>query len=57
MGGKDTSYQIVYRGETLKHFKPGQCVFFQRERQYGGGIGWARHMWTVLSSCSNNQLL
>lgn len=37
MGGKDTSYQIVYRGETLKHFKPGQCVFFQRERQYGGG--------------------
>lgn len=37
MGGKDTSYQVVYRGETLKHFKPGQCVFFQRERQYGGG--------------------
>ncbi|MEH3915684.1 hypothetical protein POX10_23570, partial [Klebsiella pneumoniae] len=37
MGGKDTSYQIVYRGETLKHFKPGQCVFFQREREYGGG--------------------
>ncbi|ENZ7196985.1 TPA: hypothetical protein MAL36_004611 [Klebsiella variicola] len=37
MGGKDTSYQIVYRGETLKNFKPDQCVFFQRERQYGGG--------------------
>ncbi len=37
MSGKDTSYQVVYRGETLKHFKPGQCVFFQRERQYGGG--------------------
>ncbi|SXE53549.1 Uncharacterised protein [Klebsiella variicola] len=37
MGGKDTSYQVVYRGESLKQFKPGQCVFFQRERQYGGG--------------------
>ncbi|HEJ0157919.1 TPA: hypothetical protein SLO89_004306 [Klebsiella pneumoniae] len=37
MSSKDSNYQIVYRGEMLNHFKPGQCVFFQREKEYGGG--------------------
>lgn len=42
MGGKDSSYQIVYRGETLQNFKPGQYVFFQRLREYGGGYWLGR---------------
>ena len=42
MSSKDSNYQIVYRGETLKYFKPGQCVFFQREKQYGGGYWLGR---------------
>ncbi|HHT4259159.1 TPA: hypothetical protein ACTYZB_004826 [Klebsiella variicola] len=37
MGKKDSGYQVVYRGETLQNFRPGQYVFFQREKQYGGG--------------------
>ncbi|EGK3637220.1 hypothetical protein IOT25_004402 [Escherichia coli] len=42
MGGKDSSYQIVYRGETLENFKPGQYVFFQRAKEYGGGYWLGR---------------
>ncbi|EAU0361833.1 hypothetical protein BZH78_19280 [Salmonella enterica] len=38
MGGKDSNYQIVYRGETLQCLKPGQYVFFQRLKEYGGGF-------------------
>ncbi|MFY0176219.1 hypothetical protein [Raoultella ornithinolytica] len=37
MGGKDANYQVVYRGETLQKFNPGQYVFFQRAKEYGGG--------------------
>ncbi|KVI95723.1 hypothetical protein AWS44_20980 [Enterobacter hormaechei subsp. xiangfangensis] len=37
MGGKDSNYQIVYRGETLNNFVPGGYVFFQRLKKYGGG--------------------
>lgn len=37
MGGKDSNFQVVYRGQTLQHFKPGQYVFFQRLKEYGGG--------------------
>ncbi len=36
MGGKDTSYQIVYRGETLKHSNLASASF-SSEREYGGG--------------------
>lgn len=38
IGGKDNNYQIVYRGETLLRLKPGQYVFFQRLKEYGGGF-------------------
>lgn len=49
MGGKDSNYQIVYRGETLNNFVPGGYVFFQRLKKYGGGIGWAKPISTALS--------
>ena len=42
MGLKDSNYQIVYRGETLQNFKPGQYVFFQRLKEYGGGYWLGR---------------
>ncbi|MFJ7174547.1 hypothetical protein [Citrobacter freundii] len=38
MGSKNSKYEIVYRGEFLKHLIPGQCVFFQRKKEYGGGF-------------------
>ncbi|XVV68688.1 hypothetical protein I5P60_04533 (plasmid) [Escherichia coli] len=41
MGSKNSKYVIVYRGEALKHLIPGQFVFFQREKEYGGGgLAW-----------------
>ncbi|EML5664492.1 hypothetical protein ACU4M6_001978 [Raoultella ornithinolytica] len=36
--GKDTNYQVVYRGETLPHYIPGGWVFFQRPKECGGGF-------------------
>lgn len=30
-------YQIIYRGETLTFYKPGEWVFFQRAKEKGGG--------------------
>ncbi|WP_213672548.1 hypothetical protein [Raoultella ornithinolytica] len=36
--GKDTNYQVVYRGETLPHYIPGGWVFFQRPIECGGGF-------------------
>ena len=37
MGGKDSKYQTVYAGESLVRFVPGEMVFFQRAKIYGGG--------------------
>lgn len=37
MGGKDSSYQIVYRGEVLNYRTPGEWVLFQRPKKCGGG--------------------
>lgn len=42
MGGKDSNYQVVYRGETLEQYKPGGWVFFQRLKEYGGGYWLGR---------------
>jgi len=42
MGGKDSKYQVVYRGEVLDHFKPGGWVFFQRPVECGGGYWLGR---------------
>lgn len=36
MGSNDFKYQIVYRGDMLETIIPGQCVFFQRLKEYGG---------------------
>lgn len=37
MGGKDSNYQVVYRGDSLQNYVPGGWVLFQRQKQYGGG--------------------
>jgi len=42
MGGKDANYQVVYRGETLKGYRPGGYVFFQRSKESGGGYWLGR---------------
>jgi hypothetical protein len=42
MGGKDSNYKVVYRGETLEHIIEGEWVFFQRLRKYGGGYWLGR---------------
>jgi len=57
MGGKDSNYQVVYRGETLEHYKPGGWVFFQRLKEYGGGYWLGRTyedcFWLELSWCGS----
>lgn len=42
MGGRDSNYQIVYRGEVLPRFVSGGWVFFQRLKEYGGGYWLGR---------------
>lgn len=42
MAGKDTNYQIVYRGDYLECFHPGGWVFFQRSKEAGGGFWLGR---------------
>lgn len=37
MGGKDHSFDVVYRGESRDWISPGKYVFFQRLKEYGGG--------------------
>lgn len=44
MGGKDQSYQVIYRDEQLERYVPGQWAFFQRGREYGGGF-WCGRVW------------
>lgn len=38
MGGRDSEFQVVYRGEALPYFRPGGWVMFQRSRESGGGF-------------------
>lgn len=38
MGGRDSEFQVVYRGEALNSFRPGGWVMFQRSRESGGGF-------------------
>ncbi|MFB4411753.1 hypothetical protein [Pantoea sp. ANP04] len=42
MAGKDTDYQIVYRGDCLEYFHSGGWVFFQRPKEAGGGFWLGR---------------
>lgn len=42
MATPENNYQVVYRGEYLKNFKPGGWVFFQRAKKYGGGYWLGR---------------
>lgn len=37
MGGKDSNFDVVYRGDVFHYQIPGRWVFFQREKVYGGG--------------------
>lgn len=36
--GKDSKYDIIYRGEVREHLTPGRWVFIQRPKEYGGGF-------------------
>jgi hypothetical protein len=38
MGVKDSNYQVVKLGESLPRFVDGGWVFFQRLKEYGGGL-------------------
>jgi hypothetical protein len=38
MGGRDSEFQVVYRGKSLPYFRPGGWVMFQRSRESGGGF-------------------
>lgn len=42
MGGKDSNYTVVYRGEVLDHFIEGKWAFFQRSKESGGGYWFGR---------------
>ena len=37
MGGKDSNFDVVYRGEMRDRIEPGTYVFFQRLKEHGGG--------------------
>lgn len=47
MGGKDLGFEVVYRGETRDRIEPGTYVFFQRQKEHGGGfwLGQAYDDW------------
>ncbi|WP_158780414.1 hypothetical protein [Pantoea sp. BAV 3049] len=42
MGGKDSNFKVVYRGEQLENYQAGGWVFFQRSKQCGGGFWLGR---------------
>lgn len=42
MGNYDCNYQIVYRDEILNKYEPGGWVFFQRQKECGGGYWFGR---------------
>lgn len=42
MGGKNLTYQIVYRGYFLEIMHPSQYVSFQRAKECGGGYWLGR---------------
>lgn len=42
MAGSDSNYQVVYRGESLTNYMPGELVFFQRPKENGGGFWLGR---------------
>lgn len=38
MGSKELAFDVVVRGDTRDYIKPGSYVFFQREKEHGGGF-------------------
>jgi len=42
MGGNDSNYQIIYRGEQLERWTPGGWVIFQLPKECGGGFWLGR---------------
>lgn len=42
MGSKDQKYQVIYRGQSVNYYFPGQWTFFQRPRENGGGYWLGR---------------
>jgi len=47
MGSKELGFDVVVRGDTRDYIKPGSYVFFQREKEHGGGfwLGQAYDDW------------
>ena len=47
MGSKELAFDVVMRGDTRDYIKPGSYVFFQREKEHGGGfwLGQAYDDW------------
>lgn len=37
MGRKELGFDVVYRGQTREYIIPGTYVFFQRQKEHGGG--------------------
>jgi len=54
MAGSDSNFQVVYRGEILTDYAPGEWVFFQRPKENGGGFWLGRTydgvFWLEISS-------
>lgn len=40
--GKDSSYDVIYRGMEVDYIPIGRWVFFQRLKEYGGGYWLGR---------------
>lgn len=53
MGKKDSNYQIIYRGQVLKRFTSGGCVFVQRQKECGRGFCLGR----TFDDCSDLNLI
>lgn len=41
--GKDSNFDIVYRGEVRDWIPPGRYVFFQRRKE---DTGWGKYLMT-----------
>ncbi|CAH0245328.1 UNVERIFIED_ORG: hypothetical protein M2414_002341 [Rahnella aquatilis] len=53
--GKDSNFDIVYRGEPRDRIPSGSYVFFQRRKEHGGGIGLVRFTMTGLGLLSRSR--
>lgn len=55
MATPENNYQVVYRGEYLKNFKPSGWVFSSAEKSMAVGTGWGEPMMVFSSSSKRSQ--